>query len=234
MIDVVIVAAGKGTRMQPFTFEKPKALVPIKDKPLLQHQIDALEGLNIGNLIIVTGYMRGTIKAYLYKHNIKHKIAINKIYKRTECGRSLICGLRKTKRTAICIVGDLLFTKENIKKLIESKGNSILVREPKPSKLGQKVEIVDSFISNISLGGYNSYQAEAVGPVKLSKKAIDNIIYEFDNHSSYDFKTNVHCYSLLGSFANELKMKPIFIDDKEWMEIDSHFDWKIANRFWNY
>lgn len=231
MIDIVIVAAGKGTRMQPYTFEKPKALVPIQNKPLIHHQIDSFKDIDISKIIIVTGYKRGTIKAYLDKQNIKHKIAINKIYGRTSCGYSLIKGLTKTTNDTIIIVGDLLFTKENINKLIESKRNAILVRQPEPSKLGQKIKIVEGCISYISLGGLLSYQAEAVGPVKLTKQSIKRLIDSY-NIGSYDFRTNVHCYSLLGHFAGDLDLIPIFIDDDEWMEIDTHDDWLEAEKYW--
>ena len=42
-----ILAAGEGTRLRPLTLDRPKCLVELKGKPLLQYQIDALRATGI-------------------------------------------------------------------------------------------------------------------------------------------------------------------------------------------
>lgn len=231
MIDVVIVSAGKGSRMQPYTFEKPKALVPINGKPLIQWQLDAFKDIEVENFVVVIGHLFDKMEDYLEDHKENIKLVYNEDYKDVECGHSMIKGLRQTKNDVICVVGDLLFTKKNLKVLIKNQNNCIFVRKPEPSMLGQKVRIKHNFVDEISLGGYNSYDAEAVGPFKLKANDVTTLI---DNYSilEEDAKRNVHCYSLLGLFAEEYKLIPLYVDDSEWMEIDKHSDWKIANKFW--
>ncbi len=41
-VPVVIMAGGKGTRLEPFTKVLPKPLVPIHDKPIIEHIIQGL------------------------------------------------------------------------------------------------------------------------------------------------------------------------------------------------
>ncbi len=53
----VILAAGKGTRMVPFSAHYPKPILPICNKPLLQYQIEAMKGLGIEDIIIVIGHL---------------------------------------------------------------------------------------------------------------------------------------------------------------------------------
>ena len=45
--DVVIMAGGKGTRLKPFTHVLPKPLVPINDKPFIQHIIKILQNMGV-------------------------------------------------------------------------------------------------------------------------------------------------------------------------------------------
>ncbi len=46
----VIMAAGKSTRTYPLTLTKPKPLLKVANKPILAHQLDALEGV-VGEVI---------------------------------------------------------------------------------------------------------------------------------------------------------------------------------------
>jgi dTDP-glucose pyrophosphorylase len=53
----VILAAGKGTRLQPFSERYPKPILPILGKPLLQYQIECLRDLGVQRIIIVIGHL---------------------------------------------------------------------------------------------------------------------------------------------------------------------------------
>ncbi|MCX6820603.1 MAG: sugar phosphate nucleotidyltransferase [Candidatus Aenigmarchaeota archaeon] len=65
----VILAGGKGTRMLPLTYTRPKALLPLANRPIMQHLVDALLGLpeecaEIDEIIIVTNYLEECIRDY--------------------------------------------------------------------------------------------------------------------------------------------------------------------------
>jgi dTDP-glucose pyrophosphorylase len=53
----VILAAGQGTRLQPFSERHPKPILPILGKPLLQYQIECLRELGVRRVIIVIGHL---------------------------------------------------------------------------------------------------------------------------------------------------------------------------------
>jgi len=63
-VKVVIPAAGIGKRLRPFTYTKPKALLPVAGKPIIAHIINGLRGLPIEEVVIVIGYMGEKIKEY--------------------------------------------------------------------------------------------------------------------------------------------------------------------------
>jgi dTDP-glucose pyrophosphorylase len=52
----VILAAGKGNRMFPFSSRFPKPLLPVCNKPLLEYHIDAMRQVGITDIYIVIGY----------------------------------------------------------------------------------------------------------------------------------------------------------------------------------
>ncbi len=62
---VIIPLAGFGTRLRPHTYTKPKPLVNVAGKPVLGHILDKLAGLDIEEIIFVTGYLGEQIEAYV-------------------------------------------------------------------------------------------------------------------------------------------------------------------------
>jgi len=57
----VVLAAGKGTRLEPLTNDKPKALVKVAGKPIIEHVFDTLVGLNIDDFVVVVGHLKEQI-----------------------------------------------------------------------------------------------------------------------------------------------------------------------------
>lgn len=64
MTEVVILAGGKGTRLQEYTGEIPKPLLKVGDKPILQHIIDGYVKGGFTDFIIPVGYLGGKVRSY--------------------------------------------------------------------------------------------------------------------------------------------------------------------------
>ncbi len=58
----VIAAAGFGTRFLPQTKAMPKEMLPLVDKPIIQHIVEELVGAGIEDIVIVTGYHKRSIE----------------------------------------------------------------------------------------------------------------------------------------------------------------------------
>jgi UDP-N-acetylglucosamine diphosphorylase/glucosamine-1-phosphate N-acetyltransferase len=65
MKQAVVLAAGEGQRLRPFTVNRPKAMISIADKPILQFIIEALARNGIRNIVLVVGYRKEQVYDYL-------------------------------------------------------------------------------------------------------------------------------------------------------------------------
>ena len=72
---VIIMAGGKGTRLEPFTNVLPKPLVPINEKPVIEHIIEKFTENKVSNFFITSNYKSKIIKAYFLEMKPKFKLS---------------------------------------------------------------------------------------------------------------------------------------------------------------
>ena len=58
----VILAAGEGRRLEPLTNRRPKPMVPVANRPLLEHVVEAVAGAGIDRIVLVVGYRQERIR----------------------------------------------------------------------------------------------------------------------------------------------------------------------------
>lgn len=101
----VILAAGEGTRLRPYTDDRPKCLVPLGGRPLLEWQLDALARAGVEDVCVVTGY-RSELVAERGLRTVR-----NPDYARTNMVASLMCArecLDGSDDVLICY-GDIVY-----------------------------------------------------------------------------------------------------------------------------
>lgn len=81
----IILAAGKGERLRPYTSGRPKCLIELAGRTLLAHQIEALATAGVVDICIVTGYEADQVRSLGYptRHNAR--------YETTNMVASLMC-----------------------------------------------------------------------------------------------------------------------------------------------
>ncbi len=73
----VILAAGEGSRLKPFTVTRPKVMIQVGDRPILEYVVSALQESGVIDIIMVVGYKREKIMDYF---GDGHKWGVNIVY----------------------------------------------------------------------------------------------------------------------------------------------------------
>jgi NDP-sugar pyrophosphorylase family protein len=67
-MEAMILAAGVGTRLRPLTDRAPKALIPVRGRPLLAHVMERLVAAGATRIIVNTHHHADQIRAFLERH----------------------------------------------------------------------------------------------------------------------------------------------------------------------
>lgn len=136
-IKAIVLAAGEGKRLRPFTETMPKVMLPVANKPLLEYVIDAIRKNGIEEVIVVVGYKKEVIMEYFKDYqDIKFSYVIQD--RQLGTAHALLQAKKQIKDQFIVLAGDNIIDSESITKLLKDRSEySMLIREhPHTSKYG--------------------------------------------------------------------------------------------------
>jgi choline kinase len=107
----VILAAGLGQRLMPLTADRPKAMVTVHDRPLIDRTLDALAGRGCTEVTIVTGYRGDQLASHVGGLGLDMTIRCvpNPRFATSNSMLSLAIGLDATAEGSWVIEGDVVF-----------------------------------------------------------------------------------------------------------------------------
>jgi len=212
--EAIILAAGEGTRLKPFTEDMPKVMLPIANKPILEYVVKALVENGISNIIMVVGYKKESIMNYFgegRKWNANIVYAIQE--KQLGTGHALLQAERHVKGREILILpGDNIIDKGSISKLISSDGPCLIIDESElPSKYGV-VEMENDVVIKL-----------IEKPERAESNLISTGIYKFEKEIFKIVRENVEAgenklTDALQFFIENRKLKGIKVDG-QWKDI---------------
>ena len=107
---VVIMAGGTGTRIASVNSEVPKPMIPLLEKPILEHQIDCLKKQGYTDIILVVGHLGHVIRDY-FADGSSFGVTIDYIVEDTPLGSAGALFLLKERLTEdfLLLNGDIVF-----------------------------------------------------------------------------------------------------------------------------
>ena len=115
----VVLAAGEGVRLQPLTFTRPKHMISVGGKPILEHCLDAVKACGINHAIIVVHYMADVIRQH-FGSGEKFGLEIEYVEQPSVLGTGNAVSVVEPfiEDDFVLVYGDLLFTPEALKKVL--------------------------------------------------------------------------------------------------------------------
>jgi bifunctional UDP-N-acetylglucosamine pyrophosphorylase/glucosamine-1-phosphate N-acetyltransferase len=116
----VLLAAGEGVRLQPITTSRPKHLIKVAGKPILEHCLDALKASGVTEAVIVTHYMGDAIRQY-FGDGEKIGLKVKYIEQAAMLGTGNAVSVIEpyVNGAFVLVYGDLLFSPEAMKNVVQ-------------------------------------------------------------------------------------------------------------------
>lgn len=175
-MQAIIMAAGKGSRLGDMTTDRPKSLVEIKGRSLLDINIAMLHKHGIRDITIVTGYMdEKIVEATKDVSGITY--AYNPFYEFANVIGSYYMGMNNMRDDFVYLHADTICDVTIFEELLEAEGDIVLPVDTKPcDDEAMKVRIDNDKITKITKNmPIEEAAGEFIGIMKISKRTITDL-----------------------------------------------------------
>lgn len=240
---LIILAAGEGKRLRPYTNDKPKCMVRYQEKEIISHILDTAKPY-MSDIAIVGGYKFDVLKEFLKDENIK--FYKNSKFSSTNMLYTLFSAKEFLDDDIIISYADIVYESKILEKLIKSENDfSVVVdkkwkelwlqRMPNPLEDAETLKIQNDKIKEIGKKptSYDEIQAQYIGLVKIKKHFLEPMInfYEnLDKNARYDGQNfeNMYFTSFIQGLIDKFDcVSPVYIQGG-WVEIDSVLDLEVT------
>ena len=231
MTKVIILAAGRGSRLGKYTENKPKCLAKLGAQSLIEWQLDVLRSVGLQDITIVAGYKNELLKF----HNVE-KI-VNHNWEKSNMVESLFCAEKLFNDDLIITYSDIVYEPRIISSLINSNHDISItvdkawrelwnIRFTNPLDDAESLKLNESgFVIDIGnkVENINEIQAQYMGLIKIKKDAIKDLIIARqsmkDNNRDWKKSRNIE-----NAYMTDLLME-LIINKKEIYAVQNSFGW---------
>lgn len=239
----IFLAASRGAELKELTEDKPKVLIDINGKPLIEQSIDSFYDHDIKDISIVTGYKKEAFKF----QNIKY--VHNENYENTSELSSLLLAKKEIVDNCIISYGDILYRKYILSRLLEEKGDITIVVDATVEN--RDANYVGDFVacSRAHTKNFNEASAELkgikfgkasenktahgewIGLIKTNKVGSEILSKTLTELSANPEFTKLKLPDLMNNLLEKkVKINVMFIDG-HWMDVDTYADVSRGQKF---
>lgn len=201
-MQAVILAAGKSTRTYPLTLTRPKPLLKVANKAILEYNLEAIQDI-ADEIILVVGYKKDMIKDFISKNF--PKLNVNFVEQKEQLGTGHAVQILEPyiKDKFILMLGDNVYSKQDVKEISNHK-YSILVKKVKnPENFGvvtekngiisDIIEKPQKFVSDLVSCGLFSFDKKLFTLLKSLNKSERDELELTDAIKDLSKQDSIHC-----------------------------------------
>ena len=224
----MILAAGISSRLYPLTLDKPKCLLKVGEKNIIERQIEAIRKIGITDILIVVGYLQDVISQKL---GGELRYREYKDYAKTNNLHTLWSVRSDLNDDFICFFSDVLFDTELIAEAKVANDDFCMIIDTNRVLEGtMRVNIVNGELRGI---GNQIHAAEAsgnfIGIAKFSKEGSKKLFGQMEKMLT-NHKNDYYTIAINELAKQGLQIGYIEAGDRMWVEIDTKEDYKEAKR----
>lgn len=228
---VVILAAGKSTRLLPMTKETHQCMLKFRSGTILDKQIEMLQKsrINKEDILVVTGYLSQGVEDFCLGLGIRTEF--NPFYEVSGMAMSLWVIKKYLNDGFLLIYSDILFDDDTlIDNILGDKNHMCLViKKHKLRDEAEKVEEVGGVIKSIGKLGLNKKNAEFVGVAKFSSIGANKLLKEIGIMAKDNI--DISFINVMGSLVDQGEIVSSYdIAESKFIDIDFPYDLDMAKK----
>lgn len=214
----VILAAGRGMRLEGANEGVPKCLLPVDERPLLQHHLDTLRSLGVQRILVIAGHDIDKVTHSLPDHV---EVKNNSEFAETNSLFSLWMARNWVTDSLIVINADVLAAPEIYQRVIATPGNALAFDSTSPGESEEmNVRLEKDLLTAISKEiTPDKSHGENVGILKFDRSGARQLFASAD-HLIQNGGERSWAPAALDAALPELKVKGVDVHDLPWTEID--------------
>jgi L-glutamine-phosphate cytidylyltransferase len=225
----VILAAGNGNRMGRLTVDRPKTMLDVDGRALIDRELDALAACGVFDVTIVVGYQHERLRDHL---GSRVRFIENARYKETNSLYSLWLARETLKDGAVVMNSDILVSPPLMAKLIDAPVEDAVLVDTQSTLAEEemKVKIWQGFAIDFSkeLAPWDA-DAENVGILKFGAQGGRRLVQELDRLIAAG-QVNAWAPLAFKAVAQAWPLRAIATDGLPWTEIDFPEDLERAHQ----
>jgi HAD superfamily hydrolase (TIGR01450 family) len=238
VLKAVILAAGIGSRLSPITDNKPKCMVKVCGKPIIDHALEQLQDLGIDEVVICAGYKAGMLIEHVRNRyeNLVINFVVNEDYETTNNMYSFYLARRYLASDVLLMNGDVLFEPSILESLYKQAKTQVAVDVGRFLPESMKVTVQNHVLTGISKKITKSAAfGTAIDIYYFARKDVRTLIKIMEQyivaHEDVKQWTEV---ALDEAFSQGLiKAQTCDVEGRRWFEVDTIEDLIEADMLFN-
>lgn len=233
----LILSAGKGSRLLPLTAERPKCLLDLCGRTLLEWQLDALFDAGVHEMVVVTGFRPELVEAVIAARGSgRGRVAtvFNPFYHVADNLGSVWMARAALDRDCLLLNGDTLVPPELVERLLNAPSSPICVAVDEKAEYDEddmKVLRDDDRLVRIDKGlAPGGFDGESVGLLRFAGdgrrafvEAVERIMRTAEGTAHFYLR-------VIDRLADTGIVTARSVAGLEWVEVDYRADYEAAQR----